>query len=282
MIVPECVLKIIEHNFQKTGMKRPKGLIIHISEAPHLASIYNWFNNPNQIIMTSKGPKSVKASAHFGIGLDGTIWQFVDTNYMAYAQMGGNADYLSVEHVGYAGNELTEPQINALAWLFGFLQDVYGFSAALANQPGKEGLGYHSMGAAWGHQHCPGPKIIAQRSDIIWRSQYGMSVPFSQFSEYVEAKSWEKAVDALNSLAMFERLGAIGRLKPAERAEVLNQANAILSVQRGWQGSSERIRFAAEVVNTEAMPNWTPAGLPTDQVADAQRFLALGLFKKNP
>ena len=147
---------------------------------------------------------------------------------------------------------------------------------------GKEGLGYHSMGAAWGHQHCPGPKIIAQRSDIIWRSQYGMSVPFSQFSEYVEAKSWEKAVDALNSLAMFEMLGAIGRLKPAERAEVLNQANAILSVQRGWQGSSERIRFAAEVVNTEAMPNWTPAGLPTDQVADAQRFLALGLFKKNP
>ena len=81
---------------------------------------------------------------------------------------------------------------------------------------------------------------------------------------------------------MFEMLGAIGRLKPAERAEVLNQANAILSVQRGWQGSSERIRFAAEVVNTEAMPNWTPAGLPTDQVADAQRFLALGLFKKNP
>ena len=127
MIVPECVLKIIEHNFQKTGMKHPKGLIIHISEAPQLASIYNWFNNPNQIIMTSKGPKSVKASAHFGIGLDGTIWQFVDTNYMAYAQMGGNADYLSVEHVGYAGNETPKPQINALAWLFGFLQDVYGF-----------------------------------------------------------------------------------------------------------------------------------------------------------
>ena len=34
-------------------------------------------------------------------------------------------------------SQLTEPQINALAWLFGFLQDVYGFSAALANEPGK-------------------------------------------------------------------------------------------------------------------------------------------------
>jgi hypothetical protein len=168
MLVPECEAKLITSNFQRTGMsKKPKGLVIHIAEAPQLSSIYNWFNNPNQTVNTSSGPKRVQASAHFAIGLDGTIWQFVDTDHMAYAQMAGNSDYFSVEHVGFAGNELTEGQINALAWLFRFLSDIYNITIDLANQPGQSGLGYHSMGAGWGHPNCPGQKIIAQRQRVV-------------------------------------------------------------------------------------------------------------------
>jgi hypothetical protein len=165
MIVPECEVKLITSNFQKTGMSSyPKGLVIHIAEAPQLSSIYNWFNNPNQ---TLPNGTRIKASAHFAIGLDGTIWQFVDTDHMAYAQGLGNSDYFSVEHVGYAGHELTDDQINILAWLFRFLSDIYGFSLGLADQPGQSGLGYHSMGAGWGHPQCPGPAIIAQRQRVV-------------------------------------------------------------------------------------------------------------------
>jgi len=167
MIVPECELKLITSNFQKTGMRKPKGLIIHISQAPQLSSIYNWFNNPNQTIQTANGPKKVTSSAHFGIGLDGTIWQFVDTDHMAYAQGPGNPDYLSVEHVGFAGNALADPQVNALAWLFRFLSDMYCFPIQSADAAGQSGLGYHSMGAGWGHPQCPGPAIIDQRQRVV-------------------------------------------------------------------------------------------------------------------
>jgi hypothetical protein len=168
MILSGCVPKLITANFQKTGMsKSPKGLVIHIAEAPQLSSIYYWFNNPNQTVKTKKGDVHVSASAHFGIGKDGTIWQFVDTDHMAYAQMAGNPDYFSVEHVGYSGDELTDDQIRALAWLFRYLSDLYGFPLALADQPGDSGLGYHSMGAGWGHPDCPGQKIIDQRQQVV-------------------------------------------------------------------------------------------------------------------
>jgi len=109
----------------------------------------------------------ISASAHFGIGKDGEIWQFVDTDHQANAQGGGNTDYFSVEHVGYAGDELTDSQIKALAWLFRYLSDRYGFPLQLADQPGQFGLGYHSMGSDWGHPQCPGRKIIDQRRQVV-------------------------------------------------------------------------------------------------------------------
>lgn len=168
MILSGCEPKLITANFQKTGMsKNPKGLIVHIAEAPQLSSIYHWFNNPNQTVKTSRGEERISASAHFGIGVDGTIWQFVDTDHMANAQGGGNPDYFSVEHVGYGGDELTESQVQALAWLFRYLSDLYSFPLSLANQPGQSGLGYHSMGADWGHPLCPGQKIIDQREQVV-------------------------------------------------------------------------------------------------------------------
>src|SRR4051812_3203937 len=74
MMLSGCVPKLITANFQKTGMsKHPKGLVVHIAQAPQLSSIYNWFNNPDQRIKTNEGEKKVSASAHFGIGTDGTI-----------------------------------------------------------------------------------------------------------------------------------------------------------------------------------------------------------------
>jgi hypothetical protein len=95
----------------------------------------------------------------------------------------------------------------------------------------------------------------------------------SQFEGYVLARNWEPAVDALNSLAMFEMLPPLARLSPALRTEVLKQALQILSLQRGWQGSYDRIRFASETVTTRSIPKWTSSWLPVDQVDDAKRFL---------
>jgi hypothetical protein len=55
--------------------------------------------------------------------------------------------------------------------------------------------------------------------------------------------------------------------------EILKQTLQILAVQRGWQGSYDRIRFASEIVTTRSIPKWIPSGLPVEQVDDAKRFL---------
>jgi hypothetical protein len=169
MILSGCTPKLITVNFTKTGMsKQPKGLIVHIAEAPELGSIFNWFNNPDQRVKDKFGVEQhVTASAHFGIAKDGEVWQFVDTDHQAHAQMGGNPDYFSVEHCGYPGDELTDAQIKALAWLFRYLSDRFGFPLQIADQPGQFGLGYHSMSKDWGHPQCPGRKIIDQRQQVV-------------------------------------------------------------------------------------------------------------------
>jgi hypothetical protein len=84
--------------------------------------------------------------------------------------------------------------------------------------------------------------------------------------------NWEKAVDNLSALAMFEMLPTLAGLPPATRAEVVNHARAILSDQRGWRGAFERIDFAADVVNDRRLTSW-PSSIPNDQVEDARNFL---------
>jgi hypothetical protein len=84
--------------------------------------------------------------------------------------------------------------------------------------------------------------------------------------------NWEKAVDNLSALAMFEMLPALAGLPPATRAEVVNHARTILSDQRGWRGAFERIDFAADVVNDRRLTSWL-SSVPDNQVEDARNFL---------
>jgi|HubBroStandDraft_6_1064221.scaffolds.fasta_scaffold50730_3 hypothetical protein len=86
---------------------------------------------------------------------------------------------------------------------------------------------------------------------------------------------WTRASDWLNSLAMFEMLPALQDLTAANRRELVSQADKIFT-KRGWSGSAERIRWAGELVENDALPGWTPSAFKPDdvQLDDAQRFLA--------
>lgn len=140
----------------------PMGVVLHIEQG-YEAGTVSVFHNPG-----------AQASAHFGIGKDGHIDQFVDTHDAAWAEVAGNRHWISIEHEGFTGEALTEAQVAAdvrlIAWLKGS-EDGPGLNFPLqeTDDVNRPGLGWHGMGGAdWGgHTQCPGDPIKAQRPEIL-------------------------------------------------------------------------------------------------------------------
>lgn len=141
-------------------MSGHRGLVLHIAEGSYAGTI-SWERN-----------SSSDVSSHFVGAKDGRRAQMVDTDDRPWTQGTGNNEWLSVEFEGYAGQPLTDPQIEFAAAILAKTHQVYGVPLQLADSPSGRGLGWHGMGApAWGHANCPGAPIIAQRPAIIARAQ---------------------------------------------------------------------------------------------------------------
>jgi len=131
-----------------------------------LASAENRFNTPGS-----------GASAHFGIGEDGTIIQWVDTADVAYHACNANwTGGIGVEHETPAEGDvwrgLTDVQLSASARLLAWLNAEHGVPLVVTDDPQSPGLAYHSMNPGpcashWGLTGCPGDAIIAQRPEIV-------------------------------------------------------------------------------------------------------------------
>jgi len=141
------------------------GVVVHIMDGS-FDGTKSWFNN-----------SGASASSHFGTRKDGYAEQWVDTKDKAWAQMAGNADYISVENEGVAGDSLTDGQISRVAEVLAWTHRTYGVPLQLANAPGERGLGWHGMGGIqWGgHFDCPGDHIRAQFNEIISRASGNVS-----------------------------------------------------------------------------------------------------------
>lgn len=133
------------------------GLILHVQQGD--GSPFGYFSNP------ANG-----AVSHWWISKTGHIEQYVDAARKSWAQVAGNATYHSVETEGYVQEPLTDAQILALADLYRWGVERFGWPLALANTPGEHGFGVHSMGgAAWGGHPCPGDIRNGQRADVLAR-----------------------------------------------------------------------------------------------------------------
>lgn len=147
-------------NANRGGMIRPLlGLVLHIEEGTETGTDA-WFHNPG-----------AQASAHFGNPKSGPLDQWVDTDDKAWAEVDGNARWISVEHEGNSGDELTNSQLNNDAQLLAWLHATEGVPLAMSNTPlsNTPGLTFHAAGGAtWGdHPDCPGFPIAAARPAII-------------------------------------------------------------------------------------------------------------------
>lgn len=149
------------------GLLSPNlGLVLH--HAVMDGSLFNFFNNP-----------SAQVSAHFWIGQNGTIEQYVDTGVVAWHGRSLNSRYVGVETEGCRNPPYADPMsdamFNALKRLWQEGQRRHGWLATLANRDGERGLGFHRMAVATA---CPCDIRLSRRPAIIQSAPSpGPSVP---------------------------------------------------------------------------------------------------------
>lgn len=145
-------------NFSPGG-NNPRYHVIHIMQGT-LTGTDEEFRTPG-----------IQLSAHFGIGKDGTIYQWVDTGDIAYHAAAANDHSVGVEHEGDSGQTLTAPQLASSARLFAWVHQQHpGVPFRLASDPvNGAGLAWHGMGGVtWGnHPYCPGVPIRMQLPALL-------------------------------------------------------------------------------------------------------------------
>lgn len=135
--------------------------------------------------------------SHFGVGHDGEVVQWQDTDHQADANLDGNWHVLSIETAdrgpGFpdwdtSGDDVpawTEAQIARLADLVAFLCREHDIPCELIpdTKPGRRGIGYHRQGVPgyvvpggelWSSSRgkvCPGRRRIAQVPEVIRRAR---------------------------------------------------------------------------------------------------------------
>lgn len=154
-------------NMVKGGQDAVYGIVLHIMEGT-LSGSDAWFRN-----------SASQASAHFGVGKDGTIYQWVDTADRAWHAAAANRTWLGIEHEGRAGDSLTQAQIAADARILAWASKQHGFPLQATESPTGRGVGWHGMGGrAWGgHTGCPGKPIRDQRAAIITAARALLATP---------------------------------------------------------------------------------------------------------
>lgn len=96
-----------------------KKIVLHYTTSSNPQGTISWFANP-----------ASRVSAHYMVGRDGTIWQFVADDRKAWHAAGHNADSIGIENVAAAGQKLTNEQEQALVKLCRFLMAEYKIPAS--------------------------------------------------------------------------------------------------------------------------------------------------------
>jgi hypothetical protein len=104
--------------------------------------------------------------AHFGVAMDGRVWQWRDTAIQADAQAAGNDYCISIEteDKGDPSRPWTPQQLLALDVLITWLGKVHSIPMRLVAATTERGIGYHRQFPEWNpHIHsCPGDVRLGQ------------------------------------------------------------------------------------------------------------------------
>ena len=155
---------------RRTSKGRAVVLHVAVSEA---RSLFGFFNG------------NASANSHFYVAKDGTIEQYIDTDYQSWASMAANPSTISVETQGGVtdpdGEPWTDAQVASLARICAWAHATEGTPLApmLDSKPASTGVGYHKLGInpwrvsggeVWSSSAgkiCPGAAKIRQIPAII-------------------------------------------------------------------------------------------------------------------
>lgn len=121
--------------------------------------------------------------AHFGVALDGRVWQWRDTLYQADAQAGGNDYCISVETEdgGQPETRWTPVQFDRLVELVGWLGVEHAIPMRLVASTDERGIGWHRQFPAWNpNRHsCPGDTRLQQLRTELLPALQGADMPLT-------------------------------------------------------------------------------------------------------
>lgn len=180
-------------------MDRHDGMVEHVAVSNGL-SLFTFFNTPGEacshFYVRKAGPQGEDA------GL-ADFEQYVDTAYVAPAQLDGNHRMLSCETQGGVGDDLsngwTVAQINRLAWIAYECHLLHGYPlvAMHDSKPTSRGIGFHRLGVnpwvvpggeVWSSSRgkvCPGPAREKQVPLVISKA-VALSVPASDSTDWLD------------------------------------------------------------------------------------------------
>ena len=141
----------------------PIGLVLHVEQGSE-AGTDSWFHH-----------QGAQASAHLGfpkvdqLGHTVPPDQWVEFTDKAWAEVAGNARWLSAETEGHIAERLDSGQLAELAHFYAWGHQEFGWPFHTSDSPTEPGFGWHGMGGdAWGgHFGCPGELRKAQRPIIL-------------------------------------------------------------------------------------------------------------------
>jgi N-acetyl-anhydromuramyl-L-alanine amidase AmpD len=145
----------INHNI---GGNHPRIFMVHIMVG-YMAGTDTVFRNPHS-----------EASSHFGVSRGGAVWQWVDTDDIAWHAFAANEYSIGVEHAGFPTERLTDAQINATGALYAWAHKHYpAIDLWLNVRESGSGISYHEKFHDWNLDlhSCPGKIIEAQIGDIL-------------------------------------------------------------------------------------------------------------------
>lgn len=217
--LPGALWVPIRRNYTAQKRKKTDCVILHVavSEAKSLAG---WFNN-----------QSAGASSHFYVRRDGTIEQYLDLDYISWANGAGNSRSITVETQGGATGKWTPEQVAANVKIVRFANSHYGVPMVEMKDSKKtsRGVGYHLLGVPatrtqkllgrsqtggelWSSavgKVCPGPERVKQVPEIVKAANGSVSVagkpnpPVTQKPPVKPAEAPSKAVqDKLKAMGL--------------------------------------------------------------------------------
>lgn len=132
--------------------------------------------------------------AHFGVAMDGRVWQWRETGVQADAQAAGNNYCISIEteDEGDPSRPWTPEQLLALDVLITWLGQVHSIPMRLVSATAERGIGYHRQFPEWNpHVHsCPGDVRLGQLVNVLIPAlnQEDISIVDAETKKYFDSK----------------------------------------------------------------------------------------------